>query len=173
MTRAGMPAKQRGITIRRRGSVQMEPTPIEVILQQLQVLSTQRAAARHADSLCIGHSDGLTPFKFSIQPSHTKKSIRDHLGAHQYSRPSMSEVIGAILVQLEGTRFSVSPPLALILFGNSATVIQTHFRSPSLGGQGVLTRLREKKWNRRRCCIGYAVARAGDVARPTFACAQC
>ena len=86
----------------------------------------------------------------------------------------MSEVIGAILVQLEGTRFSVSPRLALILFGNSATVIQTHFRSPSLGGQGVLTRLREKKtWNRRRCSIGYAVARAGDVARPTFACAQC
>ena len=86
----------------------------------------------------------------------------------------MSEVIGEILVRLEGTRFSVSPRLALVLFGNSATVIQTHFRSPSLGGQGVLTRLREKKtWNRRRCSIGYAVARAGDVARPPFACAQC
>ena len=39
----------------------------------------------------------------------------------------------------------MSHRLALVLFGNSATVIQTHFRSPSLGGQGVLTRLREKK----------------------------
>ena len=85
----------------------------------------------------------------------------------------MSEVIGAILVPLERIRFSVFPRLALVLFGNSATVIQTHFRSPILGGQGVLTRLREKKtWNRRRCSMGN-VARAGDVARPTFACAQC